>query len=244
MVIRQYLLALALLLALGTTRCAFGQESSASAPSSGTSAVPKALSQQRLPWYDSSSDTIKPVKLKVYPPPSPSPGNVNFSWLPKLAWIVTLTVGAILFVLLLVWFWKIYKPIEPTKEAEKAEPGKPRLVEALPEGMIEAIDLSDPLGEATRRRNRGDYQGALACLFAHQLLRLSAAGMIRLAPGRTGRQLVRSISDTSLRSLVQPTLRLFESSYYGRKPVLADEFEYAWNKANEFEQRMNLEARK
>jgi hypothetical protein len=78
----------------------------------------------------------------------------------------------------------------------------------------------------------------VVCLFAHQLLTLSRLGLVRLAPGRTGRQLLRSVADGDFRALVHPTLRMFEAAYYGQRPPTPDEFEGLWAQAEAFERRV------
>ena len=44
----------------------------------------------------------------------------------------------------------------------------------------------------------GDLAGAVICLFAHQLLSLDQLGLIRLVPGRTGRQYLQVVRDREL----------------------------------------------
>ena len=59
----------------------------------------------------------------------------------------------------------------------------------------------DPWAEAQRRRAAGDLSGAIVCLFAHQLLTLDQLGLIRLAPGKTGRHYVQRLRDRESRRL-------------------------------------------
>ena len=66
---------------------------------------------------------------------------------------------------------------------------------------------ADPWAEAKRRRAAGDLAGAVVCLFAHQLLTLDQMGLIRLAPGRTGRHYVQSLRDRELIDSLGATLR-------------------------------------
>jgi hypothetical protein len=98
--------------------------------------------------------------------------------------------------------------------------------------------LDDAWAEALRLKSQGDLAGAIVCLFAHQLLTMSKLGVVRLAPGRTGRQLVRAVTDSELRTLVQPTLRLFEVVYYGHREPTVAEFETTWSQAETFERRV------
>ena len=139
---------------------------------------------------------------------------------------------------LLAWFWRIYEPsADADAEGDWKARGVPVRVEELPAGLGLGYDASDPWAEAIRRRDRGDLAGAILCLFAHQLLTLSRLGLVRLAPGKTGRQLLRSVADADYRGLVAPTLGLFEAAYYGHRAPSAEEFARAWAGAEAFERR-------
>ena len=100
--------------------------------------------------------------------------------------------------------------------------------------MRREFESSDPWEEALRRRARGDLTGAVICLFAHQLLTLSRLGLVRLAPGRTGRQLLRAVADAEFRGLALPTLRQFEVVYYGHRTPSPEEFAEVWQKPRAF----------
>ena len=82
----------------------------------------------------------------------------------------------------------------------------------------------------------GDFAGAIIYLFAHQLVTLDRLKQVRMIPGRTGRQLVRSVADRELKRCVEPTLRLFEAVYYGHVPPSPAAFEAAWAWGERFEQ--------
>ena len=198
-----------------------------------------------FPWYDAGKDQAKPMQIPITSQVSQegsSSSMGNWEWLRSLGDVVSLVVfGAVLAGLigLMVWFWRIYEPIDSGEGARSAGGrGEPSRVESLPAGMRREFESSDPWEEALRRRDRGDLAGAVVCLFAHQLLTLSRLGLVRLAPGRTGRQLLRSVADAEFRALVNPTLRLFEAVYYGhRTPTLA-EFSAVWEHAEAFERRV------
>ncbi len=70
------------------------------------------------------------------------------------------------------------------------------------------------------------------------MLTLSKLGLVRLAPGRTGRQLLKAVSDSELRKMVHPTLRLFEVIYYGHRNPTDVEFAEVWAIAEAFERRV------
>jgi hypothetical protein len=135
-----------------------------------------------------------------------------------------------------------YRPLALDDAARRAaiRAGSARRIEGLPAGM--GFDAADPWAEAQRLRARGDYASAVVYLFAHQLLTLDRTRQLRLVPGRTGRQLVRTVGDRELRGWVEQTLWLFESVYYGHHAPSADAFDSVWTFAEAFEQRIAAEA--
>ncbi len=210
-------------------------------------AVGSALGKGAFPWYDSSKDQAKPFALPresevSRASESSSSSTGSWGWLGWLGNLVTLALfGVALGVLigLMVWFWRIYEPIDSGDPSGSSKGrGEPSRIEALPEGMRREFESSDPWEEAIRRRDRGDLAGAVVCLFAHQLLTLSRLGLVRIAPGRTGRQLLRSVVDAEFRGLVHPTLRLFEAVYYGHRTPSPEEFSRLWAQAETFERRV------
>ncbi len=203
-------------------------------------AVPSALAKGKYPWYDARGDAFKPV----WPPREP-----NLDWLdrmPKFGNIGSIgeliTIGLAMFALavflvVLVELWRRHRPVEaPSGARLVSRLGSAGRVEGLPKGVSTGPD--EPWDEAQRRRDRGDYAGAVISLFAHQLLTLDRLRLIRLVPGRTGRQLIGTIMDPQWRDLVAPTLRLFESVYYGRRTPTREAFEAVWTSAEAFERRV------
>src|SRR5699024_3261744 len=90
---------------------------------------------------------------------------------------------------------------------------------------------ADPWETAKRKRAQGQRGAAIVALFAHMLMLLEKTEIIRIAPGRTPRQLVRSIADPLRRSRSQPALGLFEASVFGHHEPSTDDFEFAWSEA-------------
>ncbi len=216
------------------TLAAIGQESEAGPDPS--RAVGSALSKGSFPWYDAEKDEARPIAVRVeaeaVPASSPCGRSGGSSWLAflgdaiaRLGFVAALAA----LIALLVWFWRLYEPKDSDDgDRRNDRRGEPSRVESLPPGLGGGFDLSDPWAEAIRRRDRGDLAGSIVCLFAHQLLTLSRLGLVRLAPGRTGRQLVGAVADPEFRRLVRPTLRLFEAVYYGHRTPSADEFAAIW----------------
>jgi Domain of unknown function (DUF4129) len=222
-----------------------------------TSPVQQALRQGEYPWYDPVADRVRPVwapswmkwigdKLRAIGKSIgrffdglgrfPSLGLAGH----HLGTILLCTVLAAFFVFLLV-LWVRREPFGAGSSATRARPGTARLLAQLPEDLRPGLD--DPWAEAQRRRAAGDFAGAVIYLFAHQLLSLDRAGLIRLAPGWTGRHYVRWLRDPVLVDSLGATLRLFEEIYYGHRRPSAVVFEQVWGRAQALEARRNeLEA--
>jgi hypothetical protein len=223
------------------------------------------LEQERFPWYDAKSARVKPL-LPWFDPQFQWLEDLGnwlsrrfegirrwFRWLN--GWRVpvigtgmgdVIAIGLVLLFLtlvlvLLLELLRRYRPVLAEKDARAAaiRAGSAQRIEGLPAGA--GFDAADPWAEAKRRRASGDLAGAVVYLFAHQLLALHRVQQIRIVPGRTGRQLVRSVSDRELRRHVEPTLRLFEAVYYGHLAPSADAFESVWRHAEEFEQLLAVE---
>ena len=99
------------------------------------------------------------------------------------------------FFVFLIILWLRREPFGAPTAAGKARPGTALLLSQLPPDLP---GMDDPWAEAQRRRAAGDFAGAVIYLFAHQLLSLHRVGLIRLAPGWTGRQYVRWLRDPVL----------------------------------------------
>lgn len=227
----------------------------------GPDPVRPVLAGEGFPWYDAGAGRVKPI----LPWPDFGGGWLKsvgdwlsrrgkavsrwFRWLNywRIPWIggmgdlIAIGLAMLLLTLVLVLLLELlrrYRPLggdEPTPAAVLA--GSARRIEGLPAGV--RLDAADPRAEAERLRALGDYAGAVVYLFAHQLLTLERIKQIRLVPGRTGRQLVRSVGDRQIRGGVEPTLRLFEAVYYGRRAPTAPAFEAVWAQAMAFERQVS-----
>ena len=155
----------------------------------------------------------------------------------------TLALAMVLaaFFVFLITLWVRREPFDAGSSAARSRAGTGHLLAQLPEELASGFD--DPWAEAQRRRSAGDFAGAVIYLFAHQLLSLHRAGLIRLAPGWTGRQYVRGLRDPVLVDSLRATLRLFEEIYYGHRRPSAQAFEQVWSRALALEARRDeLEA--
>lgn len=203
-------------------------------------AVASALGKGGFPWYDAAKDALKSVPIPTTPCSDPTPGPRSGG---GRGWGDAVALGGFGLALaallgFLAWLWRRYEPAAVTPGAAPGRRGGPARFEELPAGIRGPLGSSDPWQEAIRLRDRGDLAGAIICLFAHQLLTLDRLGLVRLAPGRTGRQIVRAVADAEFRGLVGPTLRLFEAACYGHRAPSADEFAAVWLGAEAFERRV------
>ncbi len=140
---------------------------------------------------------------------------------------------AFLVVLAILWSRRDFSAAD--RSAGGSSVGTAAQLANLPEGLRPGS--GDPWAEALRRRAAGDLGGAIVCLFAYQLLRLDQMGLIRLAPGRTGRQYVQTIHDPEFVDTLEATLGLFEDVYYGRRLPTLEAFEAVWRSAQVFQER-------
>lgn len=202
----------------------------------------RALGRVAGRWFDPASGSLRPGAFPVEAP--------RRSW-PWLEWIANLlgrgsgtgnvlpilglVVALVALVGVLVWFWREYRP-DPAERGpgREATPGRAASIEELPEALRGG---DDPRADAARARDRGDRREAVIRLFAHQLLTLSRLGLVRLAPGRTGRQLVRAVADREFRGLAGVTLRSFEAAFYGHRDPSDAEFAAVWDAADRFDRR-------
>jgi hypothetical protein len=231
------------------TTLSIGQAGGSNAANSGlqpSQEVKGALEKGGYPWYDSRKDEAAPVEPPwTWEPPEwlPSFSAPRLASRPSGSFNIGRFVVFLLFFLALValiaglvWaYFQFYHP-GSSEPKTKSKVASAVLVGSLPVGL--PFDLSDPWNAAKELRARGDLAGAIIALFVHQLMNLDRLRLSRLAPGRTARQLVRAISDAWVRARVEPTMRLFEASYYGHRPPSPESFESAWQLAEEWEARI------
>jgi hypothetical protein len=225
-----------------TVLIALGQ---ATAPTADAPAA-KALAHGGYPWYSAKTDALEPVQppwrptwwdwfpeLKLQPVSSSSGGSFSLG---NVLVILLLVVALAALVAGLVWAYRYYMPSPEESGLGLRRIGSAASTGGLPSGL--PADLTDPLGLARALRAQGDLAGAVLALFVHQVMTLDRLRLARLAPGRTARQLVRSVTDTWVRTRVEPTLRLFETSFYGHRLPDPAAFESAWGLAEELEARI------
>jgi hypothetical protein len=230
-----------------------------SASPAGLRAVREALRTGEYPWYDPATGKVRPV-LERKPAWAKSLGEFVdkirariASWLeavgkffarimpergPGLTASGDFLMTAILWLalaglLVALWrFWLGRRGWVLARSQEGVLAGGGRLVAELA-GSDHELNV-DPWNEAKRRRAAGDLAGAVVYLFIHQLVSLETIGLIRLAPGITGRQYVSRLENADLRQALAPNLGLFEDVHYGHRRPSTAAFEAAWRRALAF----------
>ncbi|MGO9469203.1 MAG: hypothetical protein ACLQIB_42555 [Isosphaeraceae bacterium] len=144
-----------------------------------------------------------------------------------LLWIA---LAGLLIALARLWYRR--QGLSAGGSPDRARPGRGAVLAEL--AGADRQMHGDPWSEAVTRRAAGDLAGAIVYLFIHQLLSLDQIGMIRLAPGVTGRQYVSGLGDEDLRRSLGATLGLFEEVHYGHRRPSAAAFEGAWSRAIAF----------
>ena len=198
--------------------------------------VRAALARGGYPWYDAPADQLKPVMAPPEPPPVSDSTweGIGAPGLGQLLVFLTLAAALVAFCVALAWFWQRHllgaerptgAPEGPTRRAARTA--------SLPAGLRD--ETGDPWAEALRLRRQGEHARAIVLLFIHQLLTLDRLRLSRLLPGRTGRQIVRAVTEIEARRRIEPTLRLFEAVYYGHHRPPVEAFEAAWSEAEAFE---------
>lgn len=210
--------------------------------------IPQSLGRQSYPWYDSAKDAPRSVLGKdmswlsdwFHFNPSPTRGgggggSWNWSDPGELLMLGLSMLALAILLVMLVEFWRRYRPANDGNQVVNT--AKPVLgrIEGLPADIQPTS--TDPWAEAQRLRESGDEVGSIIALFAHQLLTLDKLKQIRLTPGRTGRQFVKSVPDLELKQKVTSTLRLFEAAIYGHQRPKPEAFDRMWEDAKAFERR-------
>ena len=98
----------------------------------------------------------------------------------------------------------------------------------------------DYRAEAERMMQAGDFEQAIVLLFAYQLLILDRSACIRLNRGKTNRQYLREtrFADQQASQWFASVIKLFESSYFGRRVVEASDFARCWQENEMLERQL------
>lgn len=104
------------------------------------------------------------------------------------------------------------------------------------------VDVSpkDPLSEAKRFMEVGDFERAIIYLFAYQLLQLDANQFIALQRGKTNRVYLRELRQSpELRLIMETTVLAFEQVFFGRYKLDRSRFMHCWNRLDDFHRQIS-----
>ncbi len=217
--------------ALAAIAAGFGSAARAEDAQDSIVAAREAFGDGWFPWYDSQTDSLKPLEFRDSP---------EWDFGPVLNVVGWTLLGLLLatLVVLLIHFARN----RATQASAKSPAESDRLldaerVEALP--FLAERHRDDLLGQARFHYQQGNYSEAIIYLFSYQLLELDKYSVIRLAKGKTNRQYRRETSRVAaLRTALERTMLSFEGVFFGRRPLDRAGFEACWNGLPEFEQQL------
>ena len=182
-----------------------------------------------------AQERTQPKKRTATGPAGPrnAGGNVGFG---TLAWLI---VGVSLLCLLAVFFWLTY--LRGELETERSTAGKddgsisPNRVEQLPFDLdMKNLDFR---GRAKLASDKGDFRTAIVFLFSHALLYLDKNQLLHLRRGKTNRQYLSELVDsTPAANSFEHVMLVFERAFFGNREVKPAEFERCWAEVNLLEQ--------
>ncbi len=213
----------------------------------------------RLPWYDSQSNSlqdlprktpgraasldrgsvpqrIEPVRNNV-PPAAPPMIAPDLSWARIFVWGF-LFVVLLVIVIALIWMFFVLE----TKNAKKI-PGNSvlddeRLIERvkqLPFHLLAEQSQGDLRQQAEAAAQNGKYGRATLLLYSHVLVSLDAHGLIQLKKSKTNRQYMNEIvKHPSLSGYFQKLMIPFEDHFFGNHDIEAQRFSNCWNELDPF----------
>ncbi|MEX0866341.1 MAG: hypothetical protein WD030_03215 [Pirellulales bacterium] len=204
-------------------------------------------------WYDSAQDDLRRVAVRT-PPPPPQPSSGNWDWLGSLFYsfgtlikwtaisLLVLVLAGIIYWMVRAYYWRDRRRISMTDDVTDFDPqAEIDRVEALP------VDIRRPRGnlldEARYFYEQAQYSEAIVYLYSYYLVQLDLKHYIRLARGKTNRQYLRELGgQTELRHLLENSMILFEDAFFGKRALSRAQFEFAWNRLDDFHRWTKLPA--
>jgi len=180
-----------------------------------TPAPPISTQLGQAPWYDAEGDTWRRVVPEAPPPEDEGDAGAPGDGIPGFAYVMYALV-ALAIILLAVQLWRRRGGWGTLDRGPRAV-AAPATVAALP-FQLPAPD-QDPEAALRAALAAGDLAQAVIWLYALQLLRLDAAGVIRLGAGKTNRSYVRE-TGSALPAAAGPlgaTVAVFERSHFGHQ---------------------------
>lgn len=185
---------------------------------------------------------------KLPTPSQQTGGNSSWRWgnwglanfmVQVMPWVVFVLMAVVLVVILALLTYYAFRNYMPVYSKRKT------VDKAINVDMTRVVDLPfevtssqhNPLAEAERLMQLGQFNQALVYLYGYQLLALDQARRIHLQKGKTNRMYLRELrSYPRLRNCLEGTVQAFEDYYFGRHPVQREQFLKVWKQVDEFHQ--------
>jgi hypothetical protein len=184
------------------------------------------------PWYDAQTDSIQPMPLPEERGIRTAQSELIGRLLSWLAWIVlALIMGVVVFLLIRAYLTRdaAAAKVPVTAGGEQSLASR---TSALPFQIDQAP--ADFLAAARDCYQRGEYGRAIIFFYSHLLLELDRHQFLRLARGKTNRQYVRELTDRPrLAGLLEPTVLLFEATFFGGRHATRDQLDHCWQRLDE-----------
>lgn len=219
-------------------------------------------------WYDGEVDRVVAVEVKTsqddsihrdsdwLPQAEPVPKSVNapnpsaipgfnffgeaFAYTNLVAWclLAALVVGTGVWV---AWILGKDGLAGGRRKVDQSLASDERLLERvqhLPQELQR--ENLDYRAEAERMMQSGDFEQAIVLLFAYQLLILDRSACLRLNRGKTNRQYLKEtrFADPQASEWFASVIKLFESSYFGRRVIEASDFTRCWQENEMLERQL------
>ena len=182
--------------------------------------------------------------------------NSNYSWFSQFfdgllkfirdSWqIVLLLVLLAALTLVVFLLWKIQKFIEPKSKATQSLASLAAQQYKVTDLPFELDNPDIPLQQMIEEyRKRGDYSTAMSYLYSLMLIELDAAGLIRLAKGKTNWTYLSELGHRQEeRTFATTVVYWFEHVFFGKHNMERDAFESIWTSLAPFQERLKLAQR-
>jgi len=208
-------------------------------------------------WYDPANQRLIPVELedrsadtvhrnsRWLPKPkqastsSPTPTTNWFQSSVNTGHVVAWTVIGIVLVVIVGFVFYLFSRFNPGSERpirQNANAERSRRTKSFTQRMEELpAEVSrshrNLKQEAERLMKAKQFDEAVICLFGHQLLLLDQFGILRLSKEKTNGVYLREarLQKPEIHRLFEPTVSMFEASYFGRHTPVDRDFAQRWS---------------
>jgi hypothetical protein len=217
-------------------------------------AVEKVLSSDSFPWYDASSQRVKPLpfagrpksrtdgrdQIPPYVPRNPGGNPGAAAAAEGLSWIFWIGLAIALAGIFAILVWAFLK-LEAKNRQSSAATSRRSLAQSIEQLPFQIdTETGDFQSLAKRAYEAGNYRQATILLFSHILVTLDQANLIRLRKGKTNRQYLNELLNrATLSEFFLGVMESFESVFFGDHDISRTDFELSWNRLPEFTNAVN-----